>query len=98
MKLKPVMFEATQEIENQRLSIYHTNVMMCLADTYAVICLESIADIDQRQKVISELEENGKKIVEISAKQMNLFAGNMLQIKNRAGESCWQCHYRLLNH
>lgn len=86
MKLRPVMFEATQEIENQRLSIYHTNVMMCIADEYSVICLESIADIDERKKVISELEENSKEIVEISAEQMNNFAGNMLQIKNRAGD------------
>lgn len=86
MKLHPVMFEAMQKVDNQNLSIYHTNVMMCVADSYVVICLQSIANIDERKKVISELEENGKKIVEISTYQMNHFAGNMLQIKDRAGE------------
>lgn len=86
MKLHPVMFEATQQVDGEQLSIYHTNVMMCVADNYVVICLDSIQNETERKTVVSEIKENGKKIVEITAEQMNHFAGNMLQIKNRAGE------------
>jgi hypothetical protein len=40
----PVIFTAFQTVDEQRLPIYHTNVMMCLAETFAVICLDSIDD------------------------------------------------------
>ena len=66
--------------------IYHTNVMMCIADTYAVICLDSIADADERQQTVRRLENTGKAIVTITLAQMNHFAGNMLQVNNILGE------------
>ncbi len=62
--------------------VYHTNVMMCLGDTFALICLDSILDLDEKLKVKHTLENSGKRIVEISIDQMNAFAGNMLLIKN----------------
>jgi hypothetical protein len=65
--------------------IYHTNVMMCIADTYAVICLDSIADADERQQTVRRLESTGKTIVPITLAQMNHFAGNMLQVNNVLG-------------
>jgi hypothetical protein len=66
--------------------IYHTNVMMCVADKYAVICLESIPDVGQRKKVQDSLEKSGKKIIPISYSQMEHFAGNMLQVHNSSGQ------------
>ncbi|PTQ93578.1 hypothetical protein C8P68_10840 [Mucilaginibacter yixingensis] len=68
-------------------AIYHTNVMMCIASKYAVICLDSIADNMERLTVISSLEMSGKSIVNISYDQMNHFAGNMLEVFNAQGES-----------
>jgi len=66
--------------------IYHTNVMMCIADRYAVICSESIADATERETVLNNIRNSGKEIIEISYVQMNCFAGNMLQVENKAGE------------
>ena len=76
---KPVTFKAT---DSTGVDIYHTNVMMCIADTYAVICLDSIADNEERKNVIASLEKTKKEIVDITFQQLNSFAGNMLQVKN----------------
>jgi hypothetical protein len=66
--------------------IYHTNVMMCVADKYVVICLDCIADNGERETVIDTITKTGKEIITISAEQMNRFAGNMLQLQNAKGE------------
>jgi hypothetical protein len=68
------------------LAIYHTNVMMCLGDKFAVICLESITDESERRFVIQTLEWTKKEIVDISFDQMNNFAGNMLLLRNSQKE------------
>ncbi|RYD97970.1 MAG: amidinotransferase [Sphingobacteriales bacterium] len=83
MEYEPVVFNA---IDQKGKDIYHTNVMMCLGDKYAVICLDSIAEADQRAVVTGALAQSGKVIVEISFEQMNHFAGNMLQVMNVNGE------------
>jgi hypothetical protein len=67
--------------------IYHTNVMMCVADRYAVICLNSIRNETERKKVVNTLSASNKKIIEISYSQMNRFAGNMLQVETKSGET-----------
>jgi len=66
--------------------IYHTNVMMCVADKYVVVCLDSIKNAQQRENVTDTIEKTGKKIISISIDQMNRFAGNMLQLQNKSGE------------
>jgi hypothetical protein len=66
--------------------IYHTNVMMCVADQYVVICLDSITDTEERNKVIRQIKESGKEMLSISLDQMNQFAGNMLQVENKEGK------------
>lgn len=80
---RPVVFHAFDEAG---AAIYHTNVMMCIADRYAVINLSSIPK-GEREMVRSTLLSSGKKIVEITQDQMNQFAGNMLQVFNHRGES-----------
>ncbi|MEY4866136.1 MAG: hypothetical protein RLY64_390 [Bacteroidota bacterium] len=83
---QPVVFSSFQTLEQKRLPIYHTNVMMCVADRYAVICLSCIDDADERSMVRGKLEKSGKTIIEISEEQVNQFAGNMLQVENEMGE------------
>lgn len=80
MNFKPVVFTAYQTVNDARLPIYHTNVMMCLGTQFSVICLDSIDDINERDFVVNSLEEDGKKVIEISEEQVNHFAGNMLQV------------------
>lgn len=75
-----------QAVDSTNFPIYHTNVMMCIADQYAVVCLESIKNFSEKENVIASLEDSGKKIIEISLSQMNSFAGNMLQVENSNGD------------
>ncbi|WP_242202477.1 citrulline utilization hydrolase CtlX [Aestuariivivens insulae] len=81
----PVIFTAYQTVNNERLPIYHTNVMMCVGETFAVICLSSIDDKKERKNVIKHLKEDGKEIIDITEAQVNNFAGNMLQVKAKTG-------------
>ncbi|MGB6152176.1 MAG: arginine deiminase-related protein [Pricia sp.] len=76
----PVIFTAYQSVAGKRMPIYHTNVMMCLADTFAVICLDTIDDKKEKKNVVNHLKEDGKEIITITEAQMHHFAGNMLQV------------------
>lgn len=67
-------------------AIYHTNVMMCVADRFVVICLESISDSKEKATVVQTIENSSKEIIPINLEQMNHFAGNMLQVKNADGQ------------
>ena len=76
----PVIFVANQSVGGKRVPIYHTNVMMCLANSFAVICLDTIDVTKDRKNVINHLKNDGKEIISISETQMHHFAGNMLQV------------------
>jgi hypothetical protein len=77
---RPVCFTANQDVEGERMAIYHTNVLMCVADTFVVICLDTIDDAIERENVVENLKETGKEIIEITEEQNQRFAGNMLQV------------------
>lgn len=83
---KPVVFHSYQTAGEERLPIYHTNVMMCVADQFVVICLDCIDDLTERQHVAETIKNSGKELIEISEEQMQNFAGNMLQVQNPSGE------------
>lgn len=76
----PIIFTANQTVNGQRMQIYHTNVMMCVSDEYAVICLDTIDDKAEKKQVVNTLKESGKEIIAITEAQMHQFAGNMLQV------------------
>lgn len=76
----PVPFIANQTVNGERLPIYHTNVMMCLAEDFAVVCLDCIDDKKERKNLLSHLKEDGKCVIAISESQVTNFAGNMLQV------------------
>ncbi len=82
----PVVFIANQTVKEKREPIYHTNVMMCVAETFAVICLETIDNKSERKNVLKHLKEDGKQVIEITALQMHNFAGNMLQVRGADDE------------
>ena len=79
----PISFTA---VDTGNQPIYHTNVMMCVADAFVVICLDCIPDSGEKDLVTSSISASGKKIIEISLQQMEHFAGNMLQVENIKGE------------
>jgi hypothetical protein len=82
----PVVFVANQTVNEKRVAIYHTNVMMCVAETFAVICLDTIDDKKERKNVLKHLKEDGKQVIDITEAQMHSFAGNMLQVKGKNDE------------
>ena len=65
--------------------IYHTNVMMNVGESFAVVCLEAIDDAGQRAGVAAALEETGHEVLAITREQMGSFAGNMLELASRDG-------------
>jgi hypothetical protein len=67
--------------------IYHTNVMMCVADRYVIICLDSITDATERKATVDCIAKTSKEIIAITLDQMNHFAGNMLQVNNEKGDT-----------
>lgn len=82
----PVIFTANQSVDGKRMPIYHTNVMMALAEGFAIICTDTIDDRKERKNVLDHLKKDGRKIIEISEEQMNHFAGNMLQVLGSDGK------------
>ena len=79
--MHPIIFEAFQTVNGERKLIYHTNVMMCLGETFAVICSECIDDKKERKMVLDNLKQDGKEVILITEDQVNNFAGNMLEVR-----------------
>lgn len=77
----PIIFTAYQNVKGERKPIYHTNVMMCVAENFAVIGLESIDNKQERKMVAESLKEDGKEIIALTEEQLHQFAGNMLQVR-----------------
>lgn len=76
----PVIFTANQSVNGERMPIYHTNVMMALAEDFAIICADSIDDKKERKIVLDHLKRDRKDVIRITEQQMHHFAGNMLQV------------------
>lgn len=83
---RAVVFHSYQSVGEARLPIYHTNVMMCVAEKFVVICLDTIDDAEERKAVAEIIRSSGKEIIEITEAQMQQFAGNMLAVRNIHGQ------------
>jgi hypothetical protein len=83
MSYTPVIFNAMQTIQGERLPIYHTNVMMSIGENFALWCPSSIDTIDERNFVENSLKQGNRDIIEITEMQMWGYAGNILQVHNR---------------
>jgi hypothetical protein len=81
---KAITFSA---FDQRGQAIYHTNVLMAMGSQFAVICLNSITNTQEKEAVIASLKETRKEIIDITFEQMNSFAGNMLEVKNTAGKT-----------
>lgn len=77
-----ILFHATDGEKD----IYHTNVMMAIGEGFAVICLDSIPDEQEKKSVRESLENSGHEIIDITIAQLEQFAGNMLQVRNQQGQ------------
>ena len=79
---EPVVFHATSASGQ---AIYHTNVMMCVGTGYAVVCLESIQTVKEREHVRKMLAAHHE-VIDISLDQVAQFAGNMLEVRTKSGD------------
>lgn len=84
MGYRPMIFTA---VDGKNKEIYHTNVMMCIGEKLAIICLDSVRKRDESTRLEKAFSETGKEIINLSYEQMNEFAGNMLEVKNTEGKS-----------
>lgn len=80
---KPEIFEA---YDHKNISIYHTNVMMAVGEDFAVVAGKAVRDTKKRAGIFDLLEKTGKEVINLSFEQLNHYAGNILQVKNKNGE------------
>lgn len=83
MGYAPVVFDAS---DRDGTAVYHTNVMMSVGTDYAILCTDAIMDVQSREKVIDTLKSTGKKVMALTFDQLHDFAGNMLELRNNAGQ------------
>ena len=83
---KAVSFTSNQTVGDERLAIYHTNVMMSLGEDFAVLCADTIDDETERKALVDSLEATGKDVIYVSEAQKHRFAGNMMQVQSKTGE------------
>ncbi len=83
LQYTPVLFDAVDE---NGIPIYHTNVVMCIGTTFAVICLDAVRSEADQDLILDNFERTGHKVVAISYEQMKAFAGNMMEVRSRNGE------------
>ena len=67
-------------------AVYHTNVVMTLAEDFAILCEEAIEEEWELIAIRQLLDSSGHDVIRIYKDQMHCFAGNMLQVKNSKGE------------
>ena len=87
---KSVTFEARTASDTP---IYHTNVMLAILSDHAVVCLESIKNEEEREKVRQELTNpdlniHPKKLIDISLAEVDQMWGNVICVLNKSGEPC----------
>ena len=95
----PIVFKSFHNFNNNRMPIYHTNVMMCIASHYTIICLESIDNKIHKKNIYQSLTDDNKEIIEITEKQLESFSGNMIELVNEKGSYLFMSEtaYKSLN-
>jgi len=79
LKYRSVIFTAT---DNDDIPIYHTNVMMGIGSGYALICLDSIKNKQERGAVLNSFKATGHEVIDLTIEQINKFSGNVLELSN----------------
>lgn len=74
---EPMAFDTADE---QGSSIYHTNVMMCIATDFAIVGFDIISDPDRRAEIRTRIAEMGRTVISLSNHQLNEFAGNAIEL------------------
>jgi hypothetical protein len=78
----PFAFHAVDERANP---IYHTNVMLCVGEKVVVVCLDSIKEEAEQERLLNSFAATSHRVVAISYQQMRTFAGNMIEVQSKSG-------------
>lgn len=81
-KYRAIIFFATDKSGHP---VYHTNIVMTLAEDFAILCEEAIEEEWELIAIRQLLDSSGHEVIRITKDQMHCFAGNMLQVKNTKG-------------
>lgn len=65
--------------------IYHTNVLMSVGPSLAVLASELVQPGADLRRVFDALEQTGKTLLDLSAAQVSEFAGNVLFLESSSG-------------
>lgn len=64
--------------------IYHTNVVLSLGTSFAVLCTSAVAP-EFREVLIDEIETTGRTLIDVAYDQMRGFGCNVIELKGRGG-------------
>ncbi len=81
---KPVTFRA---VHGNGDLILHTDMTMSIGDRFVIFCADSIPDAAERKRVVDSLKASGREIIPIDLKQLERFAGNVLQLQAKNDRS-----------
>lgn len=94
MEFKPHFFRAVDFVGQP---VYHTNVVMSVGESFAVVCTEAVQLADEKEGLINSLRGTNKTVIEITMNQMNNMCGNILQTTTVSGERLVVMSQRALN-
>jgi hypothetical protein len=77
---EPMVFDAR---DGDGKPVYHTNVLMCIATSFAMIGLDMMTDARRRSEIVSRLERSGRDVLPLSNAQIQKFCGNALELQGR---------------
>lgn len=76
---EPMVFEAE---DAKGVSVYHTNVLMCIATDFVLICLGMIKDPQRRNEIVQRFEYSGRTVIDLTQSQIADFAGNAIELRS----------------
>lgn len=74
---EPMAFDTA---DDSGKSIYHTNVMMCIATDFAMVGFDIISNPARREEIRARIAEMGRTVIPLSNHQIKEFAGNAIEL------------------
>ncbi|CAM4240296.1 citrulline utilization hydrolase CtlX [Pseudoalteromonas byunsanensis] len=78
---EPVVFNA---YDDQGVAVYHTNVLMCVASEFVMICLDMVPN-EQRAALEQRFAQQNKPVIALTQAQIAQFCGNALELQGHDG-------------
>ena len=79
---EPIAFPTLGEANKP---VYHTNVMMCIANEFVLLGADLITDPQRRLAVMQRLAGSGRELIVLAPEQIAAFAGNALELTGSQG-------------